>query len=389
MAERPWSDEPERPILVTGAHRSGTTWVGKMLALAPGRRLRARAVQPAHRAGDQRRAVRPLLRLRHRRERGAATSRSSSGRCASTTTSAASSRAIRSPRDALHSARDLAAFARARATHARPLVKDPIALFSAEWLAERFGMDVVVTIRHPAGFASSLQRLGWTHDFGEFLEDERLMRDHLAAFEDEIRAQAAEPGGRARAGDPALAHLLLGSSTATGERHPGLDVRPPRGPLARRRCPAFERLYERLGLELTDARPPRDRARQRRDEPGRGRAPSTASGSTAAPTSPAGARGSSAGADRAHPRGHARRLAALLRRRGLVAEPARAPRPARSVSAAPERRILVAPAPERRRALAPPRRRSRSASPSSPKNRRTAATPATGSPQRSSKRRRR
>ena len=25
-----------KPILVTGAHRSGTTWVGKMLALAPG-----------------------------------------------------------------------------------------------------------------------------------------------------------------------------------------------------------------------------------------------------------------------------------------------------------------------------------------------------------------
>ena len=26
----------DKPILVTGAHRSGTTWVGKMLALAPG-----------------------------------------------------------------------------------------------------------------------------------------------------------------------------------------------------------------------------------------------------------------------------------------------------------------------------------------------------------------
>ena len=25
-----------KPILVTGAHRSGTTWVGRMLALAPG-----------------------------------------------------------------------------------------------------------------------------------------------------------------------------------------------------------------------------------------------------------------------------------------------------------------------------------------------------------------
>jgi hypothetical protein len=26
----------DRPILVTGAHRSGTTWVGRMLALVPG-----------------------------------------------------------------------------------------------------------------------------------------------------------------------------------------------------------------------------------------------------------------------------------------------------------------------------------------------------------------
>ena len=39
----------------------------------------------------------------------------------------------------------------------RPLVKDPIALLSAEWLAETFGMDVVVLIRHPAAFAASLQ----------------------------------------------------------------------------------------------------------------------------------------------------------------------------------------------------------------------------------------
>src|SRR5690242_1511734 len=30
------SKDRGRPILVTGAHRSGSTWVGKMLALAPG-----------------------------------------------------------------------------------------------------------------------------------------------------------------------------------------------------------------------------------------------------------------------------------------------------------------------------------------------------------------
>ena len=38
----------------------------------------------------------------------------------------------------------------------RPLLKDPIAVFSSEWLASRFDAQVVVLIRHPAAFASSL-----------------------------------------------------------------------------------------------------------------------------------------------------------------------------------------------------------------------------------------
>jgi LPS sulfotransferase NodH len=42
----------QRPILVTGAHRSGTTWVGKMLALAAGTGY-------AHEPSS------PLLHLRH------------------------------------------------------------------------------------------------------------------------------------------------------------------------------------------------------------------------------------------------------------------------------------------------------------------------------------
>src|SRR5205085_10560791 len=50
-----------------------------------------------------------------------------------------------------------------RLRHATPLLKDPIALFSAEWLASRFDMNVIVMIRHPAAFASSLRRLNWAH----------------------------------------------------------------------------------------------------------------------------------------------------------------------------------------------------------------------------------
>ena len=45
---------------------------------------------------------------------------------------------------------------------ARVIMKDPLALFSAEWLAARFDMPVVVIIRHPAAFVASLIAAGWT-----------------------------------------------------------------------------------------------------------------------------------------------------------------------------------------------------------------------------------
>jgi hypothetical protein len=60
-------------------------------------------------------------------------------------------------------------------------------VFSTEWLASTFDMDVIVLIRHPAAFTSSLKRLNWTHPFSHFLEQPLLMRDHLSSFEAEIR----------------------------------------------------------------------------------------------------------------------------------------------------------------------------------------------------------
>jgi hypothetical protein len=100
---------------------------------------------------------------------------------------------LRSARDAGRMARDWSRSVRNRRRHAAALVKDPIALFSSEWLAETFGMRVLVMIRHPAPFAASLRRRGWRHRFADFLEQPLLMRDHLAGFEGEIRAAAARP----------------------------------------------------------------------------------------------------------------------------------------------------------------------------------------------------
>ena len=76
---------------------------------------------------------------------------------------------------------------------ATPLLKDPIAFFSAEWLERTFGMRVVVTVRHPAAFAASLKRMDWRFDFNRFLEQPSLMRDHLDPYRTDITRFANHP----------------------------------------------------------------------------------------------------------------------------------------------------------------------------------------------------
>jgi len=69
----------------------------------------------------------------------------------------------------------------------RKLFKDPLALFSAEWLAEHFDTDVVILIRHPAAFAESVKTQNWRHDFSQFVDQERLMKDYLQSSESDIQ----------------------------------------------------------------------------------------------------------------------------------------------------------------------------------------------------------
>ena len=69
-----------------------------------------------------------------------------------------------------------------------PLLKDPLALFSAEWLAERFGTRVLVLIRHPAAFAASLLRLNWRFNFVHFTDQKALLEGDLAPLASDLRA---------------------------------------------------------------------------------------------------------------------------------------------------------------------------------------------------------
>ncbi|HIP71582.1 MAG TPA: hypothetical protein EYH05_09335 [Anaerolineae bacterium] len=184
---------PTKPILVTGSHRSGTTWVGRMLAAAPSVMYIHELFNPtlarknrgicrirfdswftyisAANEQDYYQEIRQALELRYNLP--------------------AKLQTVRSRRALQRAIRERNQFAQSRRERARPLLKDPIAFFSAEWLAARFAMDVVVLIRHPAAFAGSLKVKNWRFPFSHFLEQPLLMEAYLHPYEAEI-AQFAQ-----------------------------------------------------------------------------------------------------------------------------------------------------------------------------------------------------
>jgi hypothetical protein len=183
--------DSRNPILVTGAHRSGTTWVGKMLAADVDTAYISEPLNVLHRPGvfnapvkhwytyitrenesDYLPAFRQLLDFEYHFWKEFAS--------------------IRSRKDFLRMGRDFRTFFVANMQGQRALLKDPFAAFSIPWFAENLDCQVVITVRHPAGFASSLKRLNWPFDFRNLLEQPMLMRDHLEADRAEMEAAPSD-----------------------------------------------------------------------------------------------------------------------------------------------------------------------------------------------------
>lgn len=81
-------------------------------------------------------------------------------------------------------------YIRALPSKGRVLVKDPIALISAPWLAQFLNAEVLITVRHPAAFAGSLKVANWTHPFEHFDRQETLMKTFLSPFRDQVKSFA-------------------------------------------------------------------------------------------------------------------------------------------------------------------------------------------------------
>jgi hypothetical protein len=131
----------------------------------------------------------------------------------------------------------------------RPLAKDPYAVFSAEWFADRLGSDVIVTVRHPAAVVASWKRLGWNVDFGNLLDQPLLVRDHLRGFVQELEAAgAAEPN---IVDEVALLWRVIYSVVLDYcDRRPAFHV-VRQEDLSRDPLGEFRRLHEAVGLPFT------------------------------------------------------------------------------------------------------------------------------------------
>ncbi len=247
-----------RPILVTGAHRSGTTWVGKMLAAGGQAAYISEPMNVLHRPGVLRTPVQYWYTYIHNGNEGGISSRSAGDHFLSITICPEwVCDRLRSGKDLARMGRDLFIFLRGRIKRQIPLLKDPFAIFSAPWFPSRLDCRVVITIRHPAAFASSLKRLDWPFDFSDLLAQTQLMQDWLEPFRQEIEtisAGATAPMKQDKVDTIASASLLwlmiytfvkkcLGDNPDfILVRHEDLSADPVKG---------FNALYSRLGLDFS------------------------------------------------------------------------------------------------------------------------------------------
>jgi hypothetical protein len=178
-------------VLVTGAPRSGTTWVGRTLTLSG---ELGELYEPFNPTAHQARWFDPPEFYLYVEERNASTYNADL-RAMSRLQFPVSRVLTAGPspvrvRTALRTWRTVHDH---RRHHRAAMVKDPLALFSTPWLASELGVRPVILVRHPAAFVSSLMRVGWQVRFGSWLRQPLLMDSLLAPWAEQLeRADAGE-----------------------------------------------------------------------------------------------------------------------------------------------------------------------------------------------------
>lgn len=184
--------ERNTPILVTGSHRSGTTWVGRTLAEAgdiyyvnepfnvdfplDGTRLKVETWYTHFASSHQQHEINRAV--------------------ASTMSWPAWRYALQVCLDNgldLKTPGRFGKYFSLRAFKHRMLFKDPLALMSADWFHEQWGANVLVMIRNPFAFTASLKTAVWAFDFSHFSRQKVLMDTRFSNYKEQITELAEKP----------------------------------------------------------------------------------------------------------------------------------------------------------------------------------------------------
>jgi hypothetical protein len=244
----------KKPILVTGSHRSGTTWIGQTISQHPRVSYVHEPFNVSHpnpivgleldtwfshyQSSNQKEAIITSFNnlLRPNPLKNAVNTCKTAGMD------------IKTPlRFGKHLLFEL--FSRPRI-----LIKDPIALLSAGWLHEKYGLKVIVMIRNPLAFVGSLKKAGWDFDFENLRKQEILMEGWLNRFAQNIEYMCTPEGrndsdliDRAALLWNILHYVILEYQVQYPEwlfvRHEDISMNP---------RPEFHRIFDYLGLESDD-----------------------------------------------------------------------------------------------------------------------------------------
>lgn len=180
----------EKPILVTGLHRSGSTWFAKILGASPQLGYIREPFHPYHRPGIFASRV-PWYYYVTRAQR--AEFRSTFADVLKFRYGFVNEIAsLRTPKDAGRMVRDASQMTWNRVKGVRAFVKDPFCLFSSEWLVNEFDLEAGLLVRHPAAFVSSCVRLSWNFNFNDLLSQPELLDDLLGEHVDEMERAERE-----------------------------------------------------------------------------------------------------------------------------------------------------------------------------------------------------
>ncbi len=168
------------PILVTGSIRSGTTWLGRLLATARNAFYVHEPFNPN--AAWNTAFPTPLAHYyldahngpvhAHFMARVLALEPDVKGRWKEPTAAPLFDEIDRFRRH------------RKRGTPVTVVLKDPTALYSCEWLADAFGCRPLLLLRHPVGVIRSLLRLGWARNLSWLaISGQPLLAERLRALD--------------------------------------------------------------------------------------------------------------------------------------------------------------------------------------------------------------